>query len=357
MELKQDPMKTARDKVLAQYEPAGNVHTPMMDNHYISCSQLVSRTAEEMATLILREAGLIDGEMDDVPSYWSYKGNALGDRALEDVAHKEINFRVPIASTNWTLSGNCDGVEDIDGHVFVYEHKAYGHPTAKKIEVAKRQGILYLAMAWWNHIHRNGNADGIDSAGDMPTPKADTIFSPAAYAEGETAFTWPKESVPGGVLVCVAPNFPPAQIHEYDVSPEECEEVLAYYIAKAKAIINAVQSGDPALARDTWDRKDPGSMEFVRDLEDFNEPIPDDFDALAGTYAKLNAEVKEKQGELDDAKGLLIAAMDKHGIKKTESENYRISMVEIADKVVPEHVVPEKTKKGYRYLKVQGNEP
>lgn len=385
-------MQRARSKVLSRYKPEGNVHLPMLDNRYISCSQLVSRTAEEMARLILIEAGVItDEELEDVSSYWSYKGNALGDRALEDVEAKEIHFEVPIGQNGWRLSGNCDGIEADQSGVVVYEHKAYGFPTRKKVEGAKRQAMLYLAMGWWNHHHRkfqfNIDGDGwsvhpVDEVGaekhsanrvyenkevfnhlrqeweahgekPVGAPPGSTWFYPAAYVnDGPHHFEWPETALPAGVLVCVAPNYPEGEVHDWSVDHEDCEEVLSFYLAKAKVIIKAVEAGDPLIARDQWDRKDPGAAEFARDIEEFNEPLPDDFDALAKEYHTKAAAAKAANEAQDEAKALLIACMDKHGLDKCESDNYRVSLVEVKDKVVPEHVVPEKVKKGYRYVRV-----
>lgn len=324
-----EPLQDAKNRVMAQYEPRGNVHTDPVENKYVSVSMLTSKTARECVEQMLAEHA---GHGPDVPKYWSYKGNALGDRALEHIEHKEIRFTVPLDTDGWVLAGNCDGIELIGGEsVVVYEHKAYGHPTSQKIEVAKRQGGLYLAMGWHNVSALKNN-----------------IFGAAAYVgAGASSFNWPDYARPVGVLVCVAPNYPPAEVHEYDFGTDECREILHFYKEKAEIVARAVEMRDPNYAEMKWDLCEPGSMEFARAIEEASEPYPETTEAIV-RYSKAQKLFKDAEAEKKEAQSMLMACLDKQGVNRVSDENFKVSVVEVGEKEVPSYV-----RRGYRFVKVQ----
>lgn len=314
------------DKVWKRFRPAGNVHKSEVDEGYLSVSKLTQKRAGEYARI------LFDRKADDVDPYWAFKGNTLASEALRDFMAHEVQVRIPIPGTAYFIVGHMDGIDVIgigDSGVYVVgEHKAYGEPTDRKVEVAKRQALLYLA--------------GVYHTLNQVPPGMAATFLKADYAGGGEFKMSPVWS-PAGVVVAVAPNMPPATVLPFAAGREDCEEVLKFYQSKAAAIIKALETGDMSHA-DAWDSAH--SDEFVREFEDVGTTLPE-LEDLAKRYSEAAAQEKAAKAIKEEVTPLISLALQQAGITKGETASFKVSMVNVAGRDVP-----ARWQDGYSYPKV-----
>lgn len=299
-------LEALRQRVLARYTPVGNKHTPELEDHYVSVSKLVGETAENYAAYILALSP------DDGERYYSYKGNTLADQALVDSDAHELRFEIALGIDGWRMTGHCDGMDATPHGVAIHEHKAFATPTARKRELARRQGALYLAMAW-----------------ELYSKSGVKTFKSAAYKEKVSTFTWPEGALPLGVIVSVAPEKPPASSEGYLYNASQLEELLAFYMAKAKHIVTAVQANDLKYAK-AWDDSPAGIQE--QRLEFGRTPIPDDqkIVELLKKYRELTAIDSDCYKQKEDLKPEIKAWLQEHGLRKASIAGYNVTLSDVA---------------------------
>lgn len=282
------------ERIRDAHNPEGNPHQPQIPNQYISASKLVKNSAADIASSMLDE---IDPDHEDeFPSEYTFLGKTLEEASYEDFDHGEVRLTHPVGDTGWIIAGHCDMIEHVAGEIYVGEHKFHGTVTDRKAEDAKRQGSIYLSMAW-SMAKRNGGS---------------ATFPQAAYAQDGEAFHWPMGARPAGVLVTVVQPRPPFFYMRRHMDVDACEEVLDFYEAKAKVIVKAVENEDPTIARDEWDDVEPGVFEFnqdygtpedietVRELIDEKEHIKREIDQLEDQKEGLSQQIKSFHDKLDE---------------------------------------------------------
>lgn len=243
-----------------------------MKRGHLSLSYLIQKTAEELT------AEILDPEDEDGhTNLWSFIGNGMADRSLQDFPHQEAEVVYDDLPGAWAIVGHPDAFHATDRHVHAIEHKAhFSGVTTLKIELAKRQDALCLAIAWYQH---RATGEGVP-----------TTFPVADYAndeEGIEPFTWAPGLRPGGVLVKVV-KMPPF-IYELEVFTEdELDQLLEYYVEKANVVVRAVEMQDPEYARTSWDEQ-AGEGEF-------GPPVPvEDEDELERVLEELDAAREQKR--------------------------------------------------------------
>lgn len=310
------------------YAPVGNVHQHELDGKFLSTSKLVSKTAYEYANQIL-------GQADDVDKYYVFKGMSLGDAALTAFPHKEIKFTYPLGN-EWFIQGHCDAIAAKDGEVVVLEHKAHSNPTDDKVEKAFRQGLLYLAMGWAEHQRSIEAYPGLNV----------TTFSPSAYAPNNPAFLWPRDAKPSGVIVCIAPDRPPAMVVKKPVTPTECMEMLAFYAVKATCIINAITSKDLRFASD-WDLGPLGCQEFTMTLDQMDQTPDEELDLLIKVYRERDDQYRILEGDVKMLRSKIESKMVMADQKKVVSSGHLVHLVEMP--AAPVNFI----RKPYRQLRIK----
>lgn len=280
-------LEHAERLVQERYHPPGNVHHP---GTYVSLSRIVSRPAIEVAEEIIR--GLVFEDNDgDREKYWGYLGNTLADEAFheDDGWEKESRVTLPLQG-DWELRGHADAFQAFrvvngeilpaepgePGYVVCGEHKAHSTPTHEKTDKAKRQASLCLALGW-RQVKRNGSM----------------TFQPAEYEDDAEPFYWDASWQPAGILVGIAPRYPPPQTPNHLRDDSDLEDYVDFYESKASYIIASVHTArqlwegdghgqretvlDQALgyARDWDEEPDLGGLEFDRNILAMREPMED----------------------------------------------------------------------------------
>lgn len=291
-----------------RYNPRGNVHLPWWQSKTVSNSKLTQESAGDLARAMhAQRAGTYH---DGGSGFWSYKGNTLAEEAFADFPHREIVARSPLGHEGYSLSAAADGVIQVDGYVFVGEHKAFGEPNWDKMDQALRQGANHLAMMW----------ESVVAAGkDQTFP-----IAPWGKPTGNTPFTFLSSYRPGGVLRAVAPNSPPAIITPLVMTEEELAQILAFFKAKALAVLRSALSGD-FTESDAWDRDHP--EEFTRSIETLVDPPAALHEVLPKYEAAKSAESVAKR-EKKRLAAEILKAMDTAGLMKTVAGGIEVKVTE-----------------------------
>lgn len=315
-------VSVAAERVHARYAPQGHEHPP---GKFVSASLLINISAEDYAKQLLRWVN--DGVWNDsdIDPYWSFKGNTLADEALADFPSTEIRVDYPLED-EWVLRGHLDGIKTVGNRVVVAEHKAHVHPDGWKEEKALRQGALYLAMA--RHIHRalmddTWNGDNAFEKVRLSEDRYASRFPLAPWAPpGSKPFAWRDDAEAGGVLVCIAPAYPPPIVNEHPMTDDNLDEILRLYANKAKTIVSAVENNNLAIAR-AWDQSETGLKEFARKWEEYEEDF--DIEALASEYDDIRSALKELERKKDAVKKELLLKV--RGGDDYESERFKVTHV------------------------------
>lgn len=311
----------AKQLVMARYSPANRKGEQAGWDGHLSVSALSSMSAYDYAMAISK------WEQNHVDPYYSFKGNALGDRALEGILCREIEVRVPI-SDGHMLTGTMDAIHVSPGEYVVLEHKAYGNPDTLGLMKAERQGKTYLAMV--HHMHK--------------TLGSDLVLPPAQWMVGPAATIKPGDK-PVGVLVCVAPNNPPGMVLDYPMNEADCEAHMKRMLSKCRVIIDAVETGDMDRAK-MWDRSE-GMLDFLT-LD--NKPVtelPGDIPLQIAKVAELQDIERRAVKDTRENRDILLAMLDAQGISSAVSGDFKASVTTVESTVIKEH-----TRRGYRTVKV-----
>jgi hypothetical protein len=319
---REDALYEHTQKIRSRYHPEGHPH-PV--GSYVSGSQLVKKSAEELASEMIDK---IEGEEDDVPAYYTFRGDSLGDAALQDMPHGEcrLRYELPEIDTGniadnwdpeevdlgasqalntslWRIQGHPDGVDIINGWVFVDEHKSHGMPTDNQIEAARRQGLLYLAMMF-NAAEANGGRITFENAEWAPEDKRTLAIDL-------------DEHKPGGVVTAVAPTYPPPIVEPEQVTRDELDDLLNYYEDKAIAIVKSVLKKDPTADARMWDNiHDEFDNRIAESPED-----EEDLKKLIGEYEKAHEKQKEWDERKKELKSELMRLHDISGEKRIGVED------------------------------------
>jgi len=363
-------------KVKARYHPRGNTHEV---GPYLSASKLTGESAEDMcralADSIHRGIHVNDTHFIDKPLIeYSFLGNTLGGEAFnyndgwtasefrcwvvpdDDLQVPKVllpNATLVNGKPVWDMRGHPDAGAIEDGLVWFGEHKAHAEATPDKVEKAKRQDLLNLAMAW--HMRQTCEDEIL-------------VIKPAIYTNPLMAdhhtFHWPKGAKPGGIVLAVATWFGANIVESIPVTEKQLEEILAYYARKFRIIVEHALADKPELAKRDWDDIE-GRQEFDLDLRLLAEPAGNVEEALkAERAAKAALDKAEKDSKA--AKLLLEKALQEAGVwdrlitEKVSVGNYTVKRVQSTtprranlDKLVEDgldaYIIPGKP---YDYVKV-----
>jgi hypothetical protein len=253
-------------KMKTRWASRQNTHSP---GRYVGSSTITKKTAVECARFLAdwvhRGVWREDAHWMGKPLYeFGHIGNTLSDAVLHpDDGWQEGEFTVwmpvgvqddkDLAGTwkEWVLSGHPDAATVDEDGVWFGEHKAHADCSPWKMEVAKRQVTLCLALAWFSgHAH----------------------FEPAEYARvGHPGFQWERSEVgPAGIVLGFTSWYQANVPRQVPVTQEQLRQVLDYYLAKGKAIVESALADDMEVARG-WD-DGPGKDEFDEGFRLLSEP-------------------------------------------------------------------------------------
>lgn len=272
--------------VRKRYCPEGNVHTP---GKYLSGSVLTGKTARQ-----IYDQFTSNDWGDDVPKYWSYLGNTLGDEAFseEDGWFHEVKVNLPLIG-EWRMTGSADGTKAINNYVFVGEHKAHTDSSAWKEEKAFRQGAFYLACMW--QMVQSGT----------------TTFNTAEWVKGSETWGWPEGAIPGGIVVGIAERGPPGIVWGRELTLADIEGIFDFYRNKALCLVEAIEKRDRSIAIQ-WDEdhRDEIGDAFVPMLMDETDPIEN----IMSLYEKAKDERTKAEGREKQYKARIEKLLKDNGL-------------------------------------------
>jgi hypothetical protein len=270
------------------YRPPGHAHGNMQEDRYISCSMVVSRTACEIYD------DVVNPQPRNVPPYYTFRGDGLASahaQALDELLRgnrrgrlfEEVQVETPLED-GWRLAGTTDALVELrDDDRTLYatnEYKSLGVGTDDKDNLARRQGLLYLAM--WLH----GDGQG--------------THAPWHPDAGEPIFR-EDPSTPLGTFVCIADDHAATGRVQFVPADEQTiKEVLNYYKDKAKHLQASFMDNSREWA-EKWDRNHPDEfLPFdVSDDDAHNEAIRR-YHEITGQLNELYGEKRQLEQYIDN---------------------------------------------------------
>lgn len=348
-------LELTAQRISARYYPENRRPYHNWTERTISVSKLVPYSAEDYALSLIEERDSVE-KGDDVNPKFGFLGNAIATAALADMAAHENNVNVTLNICNnycegcasgmglcteqWSLTGHFDGIDAHPDGIVIVEHKAFTFNEAPgKTRDAMRQGCCYMSMAW-AMVKTNG-------------VERDLTFELGAYENGiGRRFTWPAGAEPLGVVVACAPSYAcEARIELYPL--RDCEEILAFYLSKARAVRDAYLARDISIAR-AWDQAHPA--ENIRPLAEVmaGKPLPDLaplIEELAAVTRKLtppplpldDREIDLLESRRAELRKLTLLKMADLGEKRVDIPGFRINRQTWPERVEPaepERVIP-----------------
>lgn len=241
-------------------------------------------------------------------TFYSYRGNGFSEAALRPVTpYRELHVEVPIPGTDVMLTGHPDAIIARDDQYAVVEFKTHEEATAEKIEAARRQGILYLAMA---EVMRAAGNNFLEPAPWAPEDTKRFFFGNIPLHE---------TTVPAGVHVTIATWTD--RRHAWFGSPD-LEGTLTFYLAKAQAIVKSIQTNDLRPVLD-WDEANP--LEFHRTLDTMMDPTHP-LSILLPQYDEAKRAADEWKSKSEALRAEVIASLKTEGLNEAKAAGYKVSV-------------------------------
>lgn len=303
----------------------GNVHPSMLKLRFISASRLIKRTARDLIAEVLADE-------QEAPSQWGEQGNALAAVNLAHVTCQEAELTLRIPDTDWTLAGHPDGLDyaneagerwnwpttpkdlkdfgDKPWWGTVFENKAPLFEPGDDpllVELAYRQGLLYLAMA-------TVGPASLGSASWMPLPRR--------------VWHLPQMRRAGQVIVCLTPYSAMKEEHAFPVDTDLANQHLTRYMAKAAVVVAGVKASDPEHGTIAWDSvKGLGLGEFEMRGKTVEVPADSEVDRLVRARADALARARAATEEAEVLSASLKTWMGTNGHERIKVAGQTLGLV------------------------------